>query len=785
MPDWIANHFVHPGYAWSWAAAAILAAPIIIHLLNRLRYRRVRFAAMEFLLASEKRNKRRILLEQLLLLASRIAIILLAILLIGRFTADAGLLDLFQEAKAHHIVLLDDSGSMQDRAGDKSAFDRAREIAQRLASDGATRAGVQKFTLLLLSRPEETVAGLSERIIDPVLLADLTTYLEDLPGTYRRLSLADGLAAARSRLLDDASSTRHLHVLSDFREADWVEDRAALAALQELDRAGVSVNLIRTVSETHDNLAITALSGDLQAAARGVPVAFRAEVTNTGSRAATDVRLTVAADEVRLPLTIEFPVIPAGQSVSQDFYTVFEQADRHTLSVSLPHDALDQDNLRYAALDVPEQIPVLVIDGTPDRGQGRYVVDAIADAVGGQRVLTGVSALLETPDYLRKYPLDGFQSIVLINVPQLPEDGVDALERYVANGGGLAWFLGNLVQPKFYNQRLYRDGEGIFPVVLADTYAILPRASADTRTPDLLPAEHPLLRVLTSSESVLLQYVTVNGWFPVEGDWWRSGAGRPASLQVVCSLRNREPLLLEHTWGPKQSRIVTCLTAAGPLPLPPVAGQPELLWNNWASDENAAISYLVLQLELQTLIGRKDRVPPQQTVGEPIVRTFNPAEFRAELEIVTPDNRVTQLQATPVEAAAPEGAERADAASGPPAASSVRPLRAVFRDTDAPGVYSVRMTRQDGVQQTSLIAFNVPPEESRLTIASDEQLRRLLGETTQVEIRSAEAAEWLSAETPGNELRLPLLIGLLVLLLFEQYLSYRFSYHPQLGGTAP
>ena len=98
MPAWILNHFVHPGFAWSWAAAALVAAPIIIHLINRLRYRRVRFAAMEFLLTSEKRNKRRILLEQLLLLAARVVLVLLAILLIGRFTADAGLLNLFQEA---------------------------------------------------------------------------------------------------------------------------------------------------------------------------------------------------------------------------------------------------------------------------------------------------------------------------------------------------------------------------------------------------------------------------------------------------------------------------------------------------------------------------------------------------------------------------------------------------------------------------------------------------------------------------------------------------------------
>ncbi|MCA9054932.1 MAG: BatA domain-containing protein [Planctomycetaceae bacterium] len=768
MPTWFLNHFIHPGFAWSWAAAALIAAPIIIHLLNRLRYRRVRFAAMEFLLASEKRNKRRILIEQLLLLAMRVALVLLAILLIGRFTADAGMLDLFQEAQAHHVVLLDDSGSMLDRTGEETAFERAKEIVRRLATEGANQTGTQKFTLLLLSRPTETVAGLSERTTNAGLLTDLGAYLEDLACTYRRLPLAEGLNAAKARLLDDQSSAKFLHVLSDFREGDWIDDQAAVAALQELDRAEVTVNLVRSVGETHDNLAVTQLTGDLQAAARGVPVAFQVEVTNTGPRTAEDVRLTVAADGERLPLTIEFPAIESGEAVQQDFYSVFEQADRHDLSVTLEPDSLAQDNTRFVALDVPAEIPVLVIDGTPGQSQGQYVVEAIADAVGQDRVLTGVAAVLESPDYLRKYPLDGFQSILLINIPQLPEDGVVALERYVAAGGGLAWFLGNLVQPDFYNERLYRDGDGVFPVRLARTFGTLDH-DPQQREVDVLANEHPLLKVLTSSESVLLQYVTINAWHPVEADWWTGEEPKPPTLQTIATLRNREPLILEHSWGPKQSRIVTFLTAAGPLFLPPEPQQPDRMWNNWASDENAAISYLVLQLELQKYIGRKDRLTPQLTVGEPIVRTVSPNDYLGQLEVTTPDDRVTELQAGPMETP-----QRRPGAGTP----EVPPLQAVFRDTNEAGVYSVAMTRQDGTRETSLIACNVPADESRLLVASDEQLRRQLGETRHIEIRGTDAEDWLRVDSPGNELRVPLLVAMLLLLIVEQFLAHRFSYHP-------
>ena len=48
MPSWLLQYFLNPGFVM--AGTALISAPIIIHLINRLRFRRVRFAAMEFLL---------------------------------------------------------------------------------------------------------------------------------------------------------------------------------------------------------------------------------------------------------------------------------------------------------------------------------------------------------------------------------------------------------------------------------------------------------------------------------------------------------------------------------------------------------------------------------------------------------------------------------------------------------------------------------------------------------------------------------------------------------------
>ena len=49
----------------------LVGVPVLIHLINLLRHRRVQWAAMEFLLASQKKNSSWIKLKELLLLLLR------------------------------------------------------------------------------------------------------------------------------------------------------------------------------------------------------------------------------------------------------------------------------------------------------------------------------------------------------------------------------------------------------------------------------------------------------------------------------------------------------------------------------------------------------------------------------------------------------------------------------------------------------------------------------------------------------------------------------------------
>src|SRR5215831_58885 len=111
---------------------ALISSPIIIHLINRMRFKRIRWAAMEFLLKSQKRNRRRLIIEQLILLLLRCLLVLLAMLLVARFIG-LNFAEFFQsQSTTLHVIVLDDSPSMGDHwtadGGTKTSFGLAKEM---------------------------------------------------------------------------------------------------------------------------------------------------------------------------------------------------------------------------------------------------------------------------------------------------------------------------------------------------------------------------------------------------------------------------------------------------------------------------------------------------------------------------------------------------------------------------------------------------------------------------------------------------------------------------------
>lgn len=753
MNAWLVNHFFNPTFVAG--GMLLLASPIIIHLINRMRFRRVRFAAMEFLLASQQRNRRRLLIEQLLLLLLRMLIVTAIVMLISRLILDPSQMSIFRGARAHHVVLLDDSLSMRDRWGETSSFAEAIKIVNRLVAGGAEQPNTQKLTLLRLSRPDQPV--LSERDVNESFVTELSTKLDQqsFPCTHRALDLVSGLQAAQKLLAGEMGTIQHLHVISDFRERDWQDQKAISAAVEELTNAGVVVNLVRTVPEQHSNLSVTLLSGDIQVAAADVPLRLKIGVKNTSQQVATDVRLALFDNDEKIPASVTFEKIDPQSEVMHEVDIRLATSGKHKLHVSIDTDALVEDNARYLAVDVPKSVPVLIVDGDPSGDDGSYIADALA----ADPKSTGFAPVIENVEYLRRRSLDDFRAIFLLNVPEIPADGLDALEKYVTAGGGLAWFVGDALRPAHYNSALYREGQGLFPVPLETS----PRELlADSTNPgaDLRVVDHPLFRVFAGEENASLARIRIDKFFPVTSDWIKDDQQRKDRVRTLATLRTSDPLVLEHKFG--SGRIVTVLTTASPD------------WNNWATD----YSFVVVQLELIKYLARTDRSPETRQVGEPIQLTLNPADYSETVEIMSPGaegERTTRLQAAP---------ERQDQPAGQSGSAALR-LSATYRETDEPGIYTVRLLGQNQISEEQLLAYNVVPRESDLQLATTADIRKRLGANNKVTIQEFGQLEWVQGKEAGSEIRQWLLWILLALMIAEQALAYRLSYHRNSAASPP
>ncbi|HLJ93667.1 MAG TPA: BatA domain-containing protein [Gemmataceae bacterium] len=645
--------FLNPAYLA--AGTALISLPILIHLINRMRFKRVRWAAMEFLLKSQKRNRRRLLIEQLLLLALRCMLVLLAVLLVSRYLFS---FTIFQPQNTLHVVVLDDSLSMSDQwkedGEDKNSFKVGKDlIVKEIAKNAALARTAQRLILFTLSDPG--TIRFNERLNEQSI-QELQKTLAETQVSSLRLDALKGVEAAKE-LFDKVPQDRCiLHVVSDFRQRDWSEpDALALSKkLEELATAKVKINLVDTahpyrsdvqlIPLYHDNLAVTELRPETRIAARNTPVQFTVTVANFGASERKNVRVAVKVNGgERLEGSVAM-TIPAGGSRSDAFQVSFDQLGFNQVSANLEQEevGLQGDNTRYAVIEVRKQVPLLMIDGDPINGRkpggDRFHLQTLFTAAHNYEVVPGGVEELEKPI------LDRYSSIYLLNIRELTRKARDNLEEYVRGGGSVAFFMGDLVRADQYNKDLYRDGKGIFPVLLAD------RPSGELE-PDLFDGQlklfvrnetHPIFsEVWQPKFRGVFQFLPIRRYYPVPRHRWQPEPGRVEELATLPnrqSIRDftenaqeilsgldalaQDPNCDKYRHGLENHRRAIQNTLVGDKPLYELANALDALLHDRGEPDNSLRPNLVefwSQPEYQKLRLRVDRLREATQLGDPFV----------------------------------------------------------------------------------------------------------------------------------------------------------------------
>ena len=454
--------FLNP---WLLAGLAGVLLPVIAHLLSRKKYDIVEWGAMQFL-ELDPSAKRKIRLEELLLLLVRMALIAIVVISLARPWIGSDWLGGFVSTQPRDVVIvLDGSYSMgwEGNQKGKSPFSRSQQLARDFLRDL-----LPGDTIQLIDAREKPLAVLPEATRDPDRVREA---LNELPAPSGSADLFAAMQKGLQLLAGGTNRQREVVVFTDLQALSWKpEDEALWARFDDL--RGQMPNPVRLwvidaaageLGQT-SNFSLDRLKRSRDLAIVGVPVKVTSKVKYTGGDSPISRKVFLEIDQRRMAdQTVQIKIEPKGET-TVDFEYRFDTPGSHLISLVLEEDALPGDNRADAAVIVTESIPVLLIDGDRKLDATRnetFFANAALLSIGEEQ--SWIKATVISADELTTERLKTVSIAVVANVEKLSEAAIEGLRQFTTSGHGVLFTLGDKVDKDFYRGPLFAKGFGLIP----------------------------------------------------------------------------------------------------------------------------------------------------------------------------------------------------------------------------------------------------------------------------------------------------------------------------------
>jgi hypothetical protein len=467
------------------AGAALIALPIILHLLRRDVAPPVPFTAVRLLQKSPVDRSRQHRLRDLLLLAARVAALLLIAASFARpYVAGA------PATGSTTVIAVDRSFSMAA----PERFARARALARQAIDDFPA----ERIAVVAFDERADVIAA-------PGSAGDARAAIAALEPGFGGTRYAAAFDKVAELVVNDA--TARVVLVGDLQRSSLDDGSAVLPEGIEL--------VVRDAGAAAANLAVTNVVMD------GVKRRAVATVRNhaTAARAA-DVRATIGGQDAVKSVTI-----PAGGAIDVAFDA---PGDPRTLKVAVDDpDGYAADNERFGVADSRALPRVLIVAGGPASANGFYLSRALqAEAEEGadfdvRVVMGGEMAALTAPQIAEQ------SVIMLLSTHALDRRVGETLRAFLAGGGGLFVAAGPDVDPS------------VLSTLLEWRPALTPR---DARGAGILAAtdlRHPIFRPFDAVAANFGQVAFSRAWGIDAGSTWR----------VVARFTDGAPALAERPAG--------------------------------------------------------------------------------------------------------------------------------------------------------------------------------------------------------------------------------------------
>lgn len=693
----------------------LATAPIIIHLLNRRRFIRVDWAPMEYLKLTLKTNRRRLRLEQWLLLAIRTLAVLALFLAVARPISSgtnlAGFLAV--EGRASRVIILDDSLSMSYQTGEQSAFSRAQNAVRQVLNQLGPQDSV---SVVLASQPEQPLvrmAHLTEKERD-----QLIARINEINSSQMASHWISTLEEVDRQLKEATFPIKEVIIVTDLWSAGWTSEVRDLCDRWSGEQ--VTLRFIDIGNEPTGNRVLRSLEQDSRIALVDQEVKLTAVIENSSTEPLKSGQALLDVDGNVTPVTL--PEIPAEKTVTVPVSVRFDEPGQHVVTLSIPADSLMEDNVRSKLINVRQMVDVVLVDGEPGLNPFESETDFLALALSAgnsnwqvtqTESSTWKSQLLTAPDL-----------IVLANVDQLSKERVAELEELVSLGTGLMIFAGDQCDLQLYNERLFKGGNGLLPAKINQI--------RDLQAQGLViePIADSPIELLKNLTPELLSRVRPHRFADVVLE---QGEGqRQVNVLARWNDPQQSPAVLEKRFG--EGRVLFWTISA------------DKSWSDWPAEASFVLAMRVAAQEIAAEIQRGENL----IAGEPIHLELETITAPQAGELVWLDRDLKPQEVR----FGTEGESKTILSSDPIRYSGV--VEATWQDTQSGG-------------QTQKFAINANVDDSLQERLNEQELQQYLGRMPLKLIRYQ--GKEMDLSTAGTELWRYLAVVLLGCLISESMLA--------------
>ncbi|MFH0735237.1 MAG: BatA and WFA domain-containing protein [bacterium] len=412
--------FLNPAVLFGFLAASI---PIIIHLLNLRKLKKIEFSTLAFLKELQKNKIKKVKIKQWILLALRTLIIIFLVFSFSRPTIKSTSVGgTNSAAKTTAVIIIDNTFSMSVITDKGSYLNRAKKIALNLLSK--------------LQEGDEAViiaaGSVNSNISLSTDLNKLKSQLNNLQLSYVSAPLHKSVIQAANIISKSDNFNKEIYILSDFQSKTLYEDKKGLSDFSKLLNQQVRLYSFDLSDKETANLSITELKSNNQIFEVGKNINFEAVVTNSGNLNITNSIISLFINGQR---TAQQNVsLDVGQSKIINFDIRLKNGNLLEVFAELEDDEINADNKRYFTIFVPEKINLLIL--TDDINDGQFIKAALTknDSVNSfvitEKSLNQISAL----------NLNSFNTIIIIGSELI--NNYTQLNNYLSLGGNIILFPG-------------------------------------------------------------------------------------------------------------------------------------------------------------------------------------------------------------------------------------------------------------------------------------------------------------------------------------------------------